>query len=36
MTSNTILSADRPSRLSPDFMIGDEDDDLMDVALIGN
>uniref|UniRef100_A0A8C9HCI0 Mediator of RNA polymerase II transcription subunit 1 n=1 Tax=Piliocolobus tephrosceles TaxID=591936 RepID=A0A8C9HCI0_9PRIM len=36
MTSNTILSADRPSRLSPDFMIGEEDDDLMDVALIGN
>lgn len=36
MTSNTILSTDRPSRLSPDFMIGEEDDDLMDVALIGN
>ncbi|XP_008571825.1 PREDICTED: mediator of RNA polymerase II transcription subunit 1 [Galeopterus variegatus] len=36
MTSNTILSADRPSRLSPEFMIGEEDDDLMDVALIGN
>lgn len=36
MTSNTILSTDRPSRLSPDFMIGEEDDDLMNVALIGN
>lgn len=36
MTNNPILSADRPSRLSPDFMIGEEDDDLMDVALIGN
>ncbi|XP_023367024.1 mediator of RNA polymerase II transcription subunit 1 [Otolemur garnettii] len=36
MTSNTILSTERPSRLSPDFMMGEEDDDLMDVALIGN
>ena len=36
VTNNPILSADRPSRLSPDFMIGEEDDDLMDVALIGN
>ncbi|GAB1296766.1 Mediator of RNA polymerase II transcription subunit 1 [Apodemus speciosus] len=36
MTNNPMLSADRPSRLSPDFMIGEEDDDLMDVALIGN
>ncbi|XP_076399409.1 mediator of RNA polymerase II transcription subunit 1 isoform X2 [Peromyscus maniculatus bairdii] len=36
MTNNPVLSADRPSRLSPDFMIGEEDDDLMDVALIGN
>ncbi|XP_039372183.1 mediator of RNA polymerase II transcription subunit 1 isoform X1 [Mauremys reevesii] len=36
MTSSAILSADRPSRPSPDFLIGEEDDDLMDVALIGN
>ncbi|NXG55823.1 MED1 polymerase, partial [Hemiprocne comata] len=36
MTSSTILSAERPSRASPEFLIGEEDDDLMDVALIGN
>ncbi|XP_025910223.1 mediator of RNA polymerase II transcription subunit 1 [Nothoprocta perdicaria] len=36
MTSNTIISAERPSRASPEFLIGEEDDDLMDVALIGN
>uniref|UniRef100_A0A8D0GP18 Mediator of RNA polymerase II transcription subunit 1 n=1 Tax=Sphenodon punctatus TaxID=8508 RepID=A0A8D0GP18_SPHPU len=35
MTSSAILS-DRPSRPSPGFLIGEEDDDLMDVALIGN
>ncbi|XP_074782757.1 mediator of RNA polymerase II transcription subunit 1 [Athene noctua] len=36
MASSTILSAERPSRASPEFLIGEEDDDLMDVALIGN
>ncbi|XP_054657598.1 mediator of RNA polymerase II transcription subunit 1 isoform X3 [Grus americana] len=36
MTSSAILSAERPSRASPEFLIGEEDDDLMDVALIGN
>ncbi|XP_051496119.1 mediator of RNA polymerase II transcription subunit 1 isoform X1 [Apus apus] len=36
MSSSTILSAERPSRASPEFLIGEEDDDLMDVALIGN
>ncbi|KAM6993831.1 mediator of RNA polymerase II transcription subunit 1 [Passerculus sandwichensis] len=36
MASNAILSAERPSRASPEFLIGEEDDDLMDVALIGN
>ncbi|NWX93279.1 MED1 polymerase, partial [Nothoprocta pentlandii] len=36
MTSNAIISAERPSRASPEFLIGEEDDDLMDVALIGN
>uniref|UniRef100_A0A8C3J101 Mediator of RNA polymerase II transcription subunit 1 n=1 Tax=Calidris pygmaea TaxID=425635 RepID=A0A8C3J101_9CHAR len=36
MASSTILSAERPARASPEFLIGEEDDDLMDVALIGN
>ncbi|NWY51799.1 MED1 polymerase, partial [Chionis minor] len=36
MASSAILSAERPSRASPEFLIGEEDDDLMDVALIGN
>ncbi|ETE70899.1 Mediator of RNA polymerase II transcription subunit 1, partial [Ophiophagus hannah] len=36
MTSSAILTSDRPSRPSPDFLIGEEDDDLMDVALIRN
>ncbi|XP_023798408.1 mediator of RNA polymerase II transcription subunit 1 isoform X1 [Cyanistes caeruleus] len=36
MASNAILAAERPSRASPEFLIGEEDDDLMDVALIGN
>ncbi|NXI48196.1 MED1 polymerase, partial [Galbula dea] len=36
ISSSTILSAERPSRASPEFLIGEEDDDLMDVALIGN
>ncbi|XP_052556010.1 mediator of RNA polymerase II transcription subunit 1 [Tympanuchus pallidicinctus] len=36
MASSAILSAERPSRPSPEFLIGEEDDDLMDVALIGN
>ncbi|NWX18205.1 MED1 polymerase, partial [Aegotheles bennettii] len=36
MASSSILSAERPSRASPEFLIGEEDDDLMDVALIGN
>ncbi|KFV84508.1 Mediator of RNA polymerase II transcription subunit 1, partial [Struthio camelus australis] len=36
MTSSAIISAERPSRASPEFLIGEEDDDLMDVALIGN
>ncbi|XP_029428005.1 mediator of RNA polymerase II transcription subunit 1 isoform X3 [Rhinatrema bivittatum] len=35
MSSGTILSTDRPSRPSSGFLIG-EDDDLMDVAVIGN
>uniref|UniRef100_A0A8C3BQV8 Mediator of RNA polymerase II transcription subunit 1 n=1 Tax=Cairina moschata TaxID=8855 RepID=A0A8C3BQV8_CAIMO len=36
MASSAMLSAERPSRASPEFLIGEEDDDLMDVALIGN
>ncbi|NXX13101.1 MED1 polymerase, partial [Podargus strigoides] len=36
MASSAILAAERPSRASPEFLIGEEDDDLMDVALIGN
>ncbi|XP_071433501.1 mediator of RNA polymerase II transcription subunit 1 isoform X2 [Pithys albifrons albifrons] len=36
MPGGAILAAERPSRASPDFLIGEEDDDLMDVALIGN
>uniref|UniRef100_A0A8C8ATS2 Mediator of RNA polymerase II transcription subunit 1 n=1 Tax=Otus sunia TaxID=257818 RepID=A0A8C8ATS2_9STRI len=36
MAGSAILSAERPSRASPEFLIGEEDDDLMDVALIGN
>ncbi|NXW60727.1 MED1 polymerase, partial [Eurystomus gularis] len=36
MASSALLSAERPSRASPEFLIGEEDDDLMDVALIGN
>ncbi|XP_008942605.1 PREDICTED: mediator of RNA polymerase II transcription subunit 1 [Merops nubicus] len=36
MASSTMLAAERPSRASPEFLIGEEDDDLMDVALIGN
>ncbi|KAF4795717.1 mediator of RNA polymerase II transcription subunit 1 [Turdus rufiventris] len=36
MASNAMLAAERPSRASPEFLIGEEDDDLMDVALIGN
>ncbi|XP_064895225.1 mediator of RNA polymerase II transcription subunit 1 [Columba livia] len=36
MTSSAILAAERPARPSPEFLIGEEDDDLMDVALIGN
>ncbi|NXJ72363.1 MED1 polymerase, partial [Rostratula benghalensis] len=36
MASGAILSAERPARASPEFLIGEEDDDLMDVALIGN
>uniref|UniRef100_A0A672U959 Mediator of RNA polymerase II transcription subunit 1 n=3 Tax=Strigops habroptila TaxID=2489341 RepID=A0A672U959_STRHB len=36
MGSSSILSAERPPRASPEFLIGEEDDDLMDVALIGN
>ncbi|NXP78716.1 MED1 polymerase, partial [Ramphastos sulfuratus] len=36
MSSSTMLAAERPSRASPEFLIGEEDDDLMDVALIGN
>ncbi|NXT02629.1 MED1 polymerase, partial [Jacana jacana] len=36
MASSAILSAERPARASPEFLIGEEDDDLMDVALIGN
>ncbi|KAK2516557.1 Med1 [Columba livia] len=36
MASSAILAAERPARPSPEFLIGEEDDDLMDVALIGN
>ncbi|XP_017925458.1 mediator of RNA polymerase II transcription subunit 1 isoform X2 [Manacus vitellinus] len=36
MAGSAILAAERPSRASPEFLIGEEDDDLMDVALIGN
>ncbi|NXW83544.1 MED1 polymerase, partial [Alopecoenas beccarii] len=36
MTSSAMLAAERPARPSPEFLIGEEDDDLMDVALIGN
>ncbi|XP_068023196.1 mediator of RNA polymerase II transcription subunit 1 [Melanerpes formicivorus] len=36
ISSSTMLAAERPSRASPEFLIGEEDDDLMDVALIGN
>lgn len=36
MTSSAILTSDRPARPSPDFLIGEEDDDLMDIALIRN
>ncbi|NXU47774.1 MED1 polymerase, partial [Turnix velox] len=36
MAGSSILSTERPARPSPEFLIGEEDDDLMDVALIGN
>ncbi|XP_065555203.1 mediator of RNA polymerase II transcription subunit 1 [Lathamus discolor] len=36
MGTSSILASERPPRASPEFLIGEEDDDLMDVALIGN
>lgn len=36
MTSSAMLTSDRPPRPSPDFLMGEEEDDLMDVALIRN
>ncbi|XP_043910876.1 mediator of RNA polymerase II transcription subunit 1 [Protopterus annectens] len=36
MAAGAMLSSERPSRPSPGFLMKDDDDDLMDVALIGS